>query len=1276
MEFTGERFLPIEGLIEDEIGIEHLHRYYSSLDLVNNKVVLDLACGEGYGSALLATVAKEVCGVDIDQSCIDHAKQKYGSKNSNLTFLQGNVTQVPLTTNSVDVVVSFETIEHLDGPTQHAFLKEIRRVLKHDGKLLISTPDKNNYSLRYSYVNEFHIKEFTKKEFFSFLNHYFDYSTEYLQGFEIVSAITETNTPKTGKLKVCNLFQSSKTFSRKYLIAICSNQPFDLENNFSSVVFGVKKDYQELKDRMVEMNAHIEELGAWGKSLDEVILQKDATVTDLQNKLISQSHTMQELLAQTSAYNEQLQKQTDELLHHTTTIQNKDIQVQELSERLTNKNIQVQELNERLTNKNIQVQELNERLTNKNIQVQELNERLTNKNIQVQELNERLTNKNIQVQELNERLTNKNIQVQELSERLTNKNIQVQELNERLVYKDEAISNHENSCQAASQLIKQLEQQLYNKDSQYNVAESENKLLRSTIETLTENINNLSSDKDSLEKYISDLKESINHSFSTTSKLEQDLSDCNNIILDQKQRIHVLYQQNDNLNGRLDEIFTSEGWKLLNIYYNIKGKWLPEDTSRYKYLKKAVNKVRGKKENYYTLQTYNLPAVQEDVSHPSASDLETLLNTAVEYEIIKLPFFDLPIASIVIPAYNAWEMNYKCIKSINENTHGVSYEVIIGDDASSDDTQNIGMYVENIVSIRNSSNVGFLHNCNNAAKHAKGKYILFLNNDTEVKPGWLSSLVELLEKDASIGMAGSKLIYPDGRLQEAGGIIWKDASGWNFGHRQSPEAPEFNYVKEVDYISGASILIRTSLWKEIGGFDSLYTPAYYEDTDLAFEVRKRGYKVVYQPLSEVIHYEGYSHGTEQREGITGKEIKAYQQVNFGKFYEKWKDVLDKDHFPNAENVFWAKDRSKGKKTILFVDHYVPFYDKDAGSRNTFMLLQLLAETGYNVKFIGDNFYKHEPYTTTLQQMGIEVLYGAWYRDNWESWALENKSKIDFVYLSRPHISIKYIDFICNNLNAKVIYFGHDLHYLRELKQYQVEGRKELLESSAKWKKLELELFSKSDLVLTVSEDEKTIINNDLNIQHVIKLPLFYYDNFKPVITDFADRKDILFVGGFGHSPNVDGIIWFCKQVWPQISASIPDVNFIIAGSNPPQEIYELSSPRIHVKGYVTDFELQALYNSVRLVVIPLRYGAGVKGKTVEAMYNGLPIVTTSFGVEGLSGIENVIQTCQSEEEFSSQVIDYYSSIQNLEIKSAIELDYVQAHFSRDAMLTVVNEIFS
>ena len=442
---------------------------------------------------------------------------------------------------------------------------------------------------------------------------------------------------------------------------------------------------------------------------------------------------------------------------------------------------------------------------------------------------------------------------------------------------------------------------------------------------------------------------------------------------------------------------------------------------------KQVNKHNFRKLVHH-IKKGNFSLINEKIHFYTDTNIKGLdlkLENAENYEILKFNDVKNPLVSIIIPVYNQFDFTYKCLKSILRNTQNIDYEIIIADDVSSDQTININNYIKNINVVRNEKNLGFLLNCNNAVKFAKGKYIHLLNNDTQVQAEWLSSLIKLIESDDKIGMVGSKLVYPDGRQQEAGGIIWNDASGWNFGRLDDPTKPEYNYVKEVDYISGASIMLSKKLWDEIGGFDKRYVPAYYEDSDLAFEVRKHGYKVMFQPKSVVVHFEGISNGTD-----LGSGIKKYQVMNKEKFIEKWKDELEKNHFPNAENVFLARDRSKDKKHILVIDHYVPHFDQDAGSRTMWQYLFMLRELDYSVTFVGDNFYKHEPYTSILEQIGIEILYGIDYRNNFSNWLKNNGSFFDLVYLLRPHISIKYIDKIKESTRAKIFYNGTDFHFLR------------------------------------------------------------------------------------------------------------------------------------------------------------------------------------------------------------------------------------------------------
>ena len=283
---------------------------------------------------------------------------------------------------------------------------------------------------------------------------------------------------------------------------------------------------------------------------------------------------------------------------------------------------------------------------------------------------------------------------------------------------------------------------------------------------------------------------------------------------------------------------------------------------------------------------------------PSCSNGKILLALLVEVEsqpqrepvgeLVALEFAEVlePTVSVVIPVYNHAEFTYRCLQSLRNNSTTNSFEVIVVDDCSTDETQELLGRMKGIRVVRNEKNSGFIVSCNTGAAAARGKYIWFLNNDTLLTPGSLDTLVATFLEFPDAGLVGSKLIYPDGKLQEAGGIIWKDASGCNYGRGDDPGKPEYNYLRDVDWCSGASIMIPNSLFHELGGFDHRYIPAYYEDVDLAFTVRKAGKRVLLQPLSRIVHAEGVSSGTDIRAGV-----KSFQQINKDKFYQKWKDTL-------------------------------------------------------------------------------------------------------------------------------------------------------------------------------------------------------------------------------------------------------------------------------------------------------------------------------------------------------------------------------------------------
>lgn len=640
-----------------------------------------------------------------------------------------------------------------------------------------------------------------------------------------------------------------------------------------------------------------------------------------------------------------------------------------------------------------------------------------------------------------------------------------------------------------------------------------------------------------------------------------------------------------------------------------------------------------------------------------------------EYMKLTVPQFEEPQVSIIIPVYNQFNYTYHCIRSIIQNTGNISYEIIVANDCSTDLTLEINDIIDGVTLITNKTNLRFLKNCNHAAQFARGKYIFFLNNDTVVKEDWLSPLVELCEKDSKVGIVGSKLVYPNGTLQEAGGIIWRDGSAWNYGNGDDANASEYNYVKEVDYISGAAIMIPHALWREIGGFDEYFAPAYCEDSDLAFEVRKRGYKVIYQPKSVVVHFEGVSNGTDVSTGQ-----KAYQIVNQRKFVNKWRDVLRK-HPINGSDVFHAREHSYDKPTLLMVDHYVPQYDKDAGSRTVYQYLKLFVSQGYNVKFIGDNFYQHEPYTTVLQQMGIEVLYGAYYANNWKKWVSGNAPYIDFVFLNRPHISVKYIDFIREKTKAKIIYYGHDLHFLRETREYELTHKAELLQTIEEWKNKELSLMGKADISYYPSYIEQEAIHEIDSTVAVKAIPAYLFENVETCRYDFSARENMMFIGGFGHGPNVDAVKWLASDVMPELLKLLPDIVVHVLGSNPPKEIESLSSKNLVIEGFVSDEQLENFYHKCRMSIVPLRYGAGIKGKIIEAMKFGTPVATTSVGAEGIVNAEKVMLIENDAKVFAKKIATLYQDEKELIRMSKESVAYIQNHFSPKNAIDVIGEDF-
>ncbi|HVT31933.1 MAG TPA: glycosyltransferase [Rhodanobacteraceae bacterium] len=635
-----------------------------------------------------------------------------------------------------------------------------------------------------------------------------------------------------------------------------------------------------------------------------------------------------------------------------------------------------------------------------------------------------------------------------------------------------------------------------------------------------------------------------------------------------------------------------------------------------------------------------------------------------DFERFAIPTSAMPRVSIVIPVFNKIAYTSACLRSVAEHASAIPFEVIVVDDSSTDRTAERLADIEGIRTIRNAENLGFVGSCNAGAAAARGEFVLFLNNDTRVTAGWLDALVRCLDEAPEAGLVGAKLVYPDGRLQEAGGIVFSDGSGWNYGRFDEPDDPRYAFRREADYCSGAAIVLRTEWFRRLGGFDARYAPAYYEDTDLAFAVRSAGLKVYCEPAATVVHFEGVTSGTDIASGI-----KRYQAVNHEKFAEKWKLALARQPAPGTP--IWKASSHRATKRVLIVDATTPTPDQDSGSLRMVNLMRVLGDLGCRTTFLPDNRLRVERYTPALQAIGVEALYAPWNADPVRFFR-ERGSEFDAIVLSRHYVAASYVGLArLYAPRARLIFDTVDLHYLREQRAYELEKKPELARHAAATKAQELKLIRESDVTLVVSEAEQALLAKDAPGARVEVLSNVHevHGCRKP----FGGRRDLVFVGGFQHPPNADAVTWFVREVFPLVRAKLPDVGFHVIGSKVPASITALADEHVVVHGYVED--IAPYMDGCRVSVAPLRYGAGVKGKVNMAMSYGLPVVATPVAVEGMHVVDGEdVLVAANPSAFAEAVVRACSDETLWNRLSANGLANVQRHFSFDAARAAVRRI--
>ena len=647
---------------------------------------------------------------------------------------------------------------------------------------------------------------------------------------------------------------------------------------------------------------------------------------------------------------------------------------------------------------------------------------------------------------------------------------------------------------------------------------------------------------------------------------------------------------------------------------------------------------------------------QEFQSRPERDDTLELLPLDEPFAPFALPTTDTPHVSIVIPVHGKLAYTLACLRSLAKHGAQAGFEVIVVDDASPDDSAATLAKVGGLQLLCNAGNLGFVGSCNAGAAAARGEFLLFLNNDTQVTPGWLDALLRCFDERADCGIAGSRLVYPDGRLQEAGGLVFGDGSAWNYGRFEPRNGGAFRYRREADYVSGAALMIRRETFQRIGGFDTLYAPAYYEDADLAFAVRQLGLRVYYEPTSTVIHCEGISAGTDTHSGM-----KRFQRINQAKFVEKWKADLARQPPPGTPLERASRWRSRGR--VLVADAMTPDPSRDSGSLRLTAILRILDEQGWSVAFFPDDGRASANEIAALGALGCEVLCRP-ETANLPDWLRRHGGELHAVMLCRHTVAGQYAALVRRHApQARLLFDTVDLHFLREQRAAELADSEAMRQQAESSRRSELKLIEQADTSFVVSPHEQALLKQLVPGARVELLSNIH--EVHGCRRPHAERRDLVFIGGHGHPPNSDAMRWIASEILPCIRQALPDMRLHVLGDVPEAMRQELATPGLEFHGRVPD--LSPWLDNCFASLAPLRFGAGVKGKINMAMSYGVPVIATPMAVEGMQ-LEHGLDVLVAE-----GAGGFANAVQTLAADAALwqrisegGLDNVRRHFSRQA----------
>ena len=631
---------------------------------------------------------------------------------------------------------------------------------------------------------------------------------------------------------------------------------------------------------------------------------------------------------------------------------------------------------------------------------------------------------------------------------------------------------------------------------------------------------------------------------------------------------------------------------------------------------------------------------------------------------------DMPLTSVIIPVYNNLKLTVKCLNSIYSAGTGVPFEVILVDDASKENIRSLMHDFPGIRVIRNESNLGFLRTANRGAKEARGEYLLFLNNDTEVLPGWLDELAVALYHHPEAGMIGSQLIHlHTGRLQESGNLICGNGEIIPLGRGIDPMHPEFTYFREVDFSSAASIIVSRRRFESVGGFDPVYIPAYFEDPDLALKFRKNGWKNYVMPLSKVLHHEMASYGDTLNTGC---------EKNRRTFLARWSAYLRENSLYGSVDEMRRAYRFS-RPRVLYIDAEVPMADRGSGGMDAVFFMEYMVKRGYDVVFHGEYTPGYVgKYTAILLRAGVECVYAP-QRRIWE-YIRDNGRTFDYVFVSRVYQAQCFDRLIRRYApQAAYIFDTVDVHFVRERREAELSHSEEKMRRALMTEKLEITLMARADMTIVISSDEKKMLEEQYGMKRIRHIP-----QARKVFgcrESFREREGIVFIGS-AHPPNLDALKFYVEEILPALEKRGIDGTLDVIGEALRNDIFKkkeyqcvAESPKIRFLGFVEN--LGDCLDHAKITVAPLRYGAGTKGKVASSMAYGVPCVSSCFGTEGtgMKDRENIM-IASSPEEYAEAIAALMTDEDLWKKISCNGIRFLQQNYAPDAIERQMDSLFA